>query len=67
MITWEDGDFIWSNIPLHENGANTAYATSETRYNDLHAEFKCAPKEAVSYFDENWHGMRNKWNEVHPC
>lgn len=39
-----------------------AYATSETHYNDLHAEFvKCAPKEVVSYFDENWHGIRNEW------
>lgn len=39
-----------------------AYATSENHYSDLHAEFvKSAPKEVVSYFDENWHGIRNEW------
>lgn len=39
-----------------------AYTTTEAQYNDLHAEFlKCTPGEVVSYFDENWHEIRNEW------
>ena len=39
-----------------------AYATSESQYNDLHTQFRtCAPKEVVSYFDKNWHDIRDEW------
>ena len=39
-----------------------AYATSETQYSDLYADFlRCAPREVVLYFNENWHKIRDEW------
>ena len=38
------------------------YAHSEADYNDLYSQFQiCAPKEVVSYYDENWHPIRSEW------
>ena len=40
------------------------YAHSEADYSDLYSQFQiCAPKEVVSYYDENWHPIiiRSEW------
>ena len=38
------------------------YAHSETEYCDLHSRLQTsAPKKVVTYFNENWHGIRNEW------
>ena len=39
-----------------------AYAHSEPEYLNLYAEFRrSCPKEVISYFNENWHPIKNEW------
>ena len=38
------------------------YAHSEADYSDLYSQLQsCAPKEVVSYYDQNWHPIRSEW------
>ena len=39
-----------------------AYATSEDNYQDIYERFReCAPTTVISYFDKQWHPIRNQW------
>ena len=39
-----------------------AYASSVAKYNDLYEEFqRGAPKEVISYFNKNWHPIKDEW------
>ena len=39
-----------------------AYACSEVQYNELHSHFQCdAPKEVITYFNANWHSIKDEW------
>ena len=39
-----------------------AYATSEDNYQDIYERFReCAPPTVISYFDKQWHPIRNQW------
>lgn len=38
------------------------YAHSESEYADLHSRLQSsAPKDVVTYFNDNWHGIRSEW------
>ncbi len=39
-----------------------AYSPTEDKYHELYSQFKnCAPPAVVTYFEENWHPIKNQW------
>ena len=39
-----------------------AYACSEAQYSELYCQFqRDAPKEVITYFNTNWHSIKDEW------